>query len=128
MDPSGVTVPQGRIADIIDEASRLTASRILALSRAYPRDPGERQARTHLLEIAAGRDGRRDELRRLKARAASAVQQAAATDHAAGPLGRLGALTDAELAVQDAVLAIFLSDRLGAEQVERLSRPWLDAR
>ena len=101
MEPTGGTAPHEPIAHILDEASRLPASRILALSRAYPRDPEERQAQ--------------------------AVRQAAASSRALS-LGRFGVLTEAEFAVQDAVLAILLADRLGPDQVALLSRPWLDAR
>lgn len=119
--------PGDPIEGILEEASRLTASRILALSNAYPRDPDERQARTHMLEVAAARDGRRHDYLRLRGRAAHAVRQAAATSHAL-PLGRFGILTEAEFAVQDAVLAILLADRLGPEQVAWLSRPWLATR
>jgi hypothetical protein len=115
------------IEEILREASSLPASRILALSNAYPRDPEERQARTHMLDVAAARDGRRHEYLGLRGRAANAVRLAAATSHAL-PLGRFGILTEAEFAVQDAVLAILLADRLGPEQVARLSRPWLESR
>ena len=127
MEPTGGTAPDEPIAHILDEASRLPASRILALSRAYPRDPEERQARSHILEVAAGRDGRRHEYLSLRGRAAQTVRQAAASSRALS-LGRFGVLTEAEFAVQDAVLAILLADRLGPDQVALLSRPWLDAR
>jgi hypothetical protein len=119
--------PYDPIEEILQEASCLSAARILELSTAYPRDPEERQARTHMLEVAAARDGRHHEYLSLRGRAANAVRLAAATSHAL-PLGRFGILTEAEFAVQDAVLAILLADRLGPDQVARLSRPWLESR
>ena len=129
MEPARVAYPDpgDPIEEILDEASHLPATRILALSRTYPRDPDERQARTHMLEVAAGRDGRRHDYMSLRGRAAHAVRQAAAASRAL-PLGRFGVLTEAEFAVQDAVLAILLADRLGPEQVAWLSRPWLATR
>ncbi len=130
MEPTGVTfgVLDDPVTVIIDEVSRLSAAEILALIRGYPRDPAERRARSHILDLAGARDGRRDDARRLKAAAAAAVQRAAAASKVDASLARLGALTDAELAVQDAVLAVFLADRLGRDQVELLSRPWQDVR
>ncbi len=128
MEPIGVTIPQDGIAVILDEAACLTPARILALGAAYPREQDERMARTHLIDVAVRRDGRRAETRELKAAAAAAVQRAASAADHRGSLRRFGVLTDAERAVQDAVLAIFLSDRLGPEQVARLSGPWLAAR
>lgn len=115
------------IEEILQEACGLSAARILELSSAYRRDPEERQARTHMLEVAAARDGRRHEYLSLRGRAANAVRLAAATSHALS-LERFGILTEAEFAVQDAVLAILLADRLGPEQAARLSRPWLESR
>ncbi len=130
MEPAVAAVvgPQDAIARILDEASRLSPARIVRVAGAYPADRADRQRRTHMLEVASARDGRSQELRGLRAACASSVQHAAAAAGAEWPLGRLGVVTDAVLAVQDAVLAIFLSDRLGEAQVAELSRPWLAVR
>jgi hypothetical protein len=116
--------PQDPIATILQEARGLSRTRIIELARGYPRDPAERQARSHLLGVATARAKSQPDVRRLKAEAAAAVQHAARACHLEPWISLLGGLTDAELAVQDAVLALFLADRLGPEQVERLSSPW----
>jgi hypothetical protein len=130
MEPAVAAIgsPQDPIETILSEAERLTRPRIIELARGYPRDPSERQARSHLLELAARRARRQADVRRLKAEAAAAVQRSARARGLEPWISLLGGLTDAELAVQDAVLALFLSDRLGSEQVDRLSQPWRTGR
>lgn len=130
MEPAvlAIAAPADAIAVILHEASRLDATGILALARRYPADADARRARTHVLDVASARDGRRDEIRRLKAAAASAIRGSAIATGSAQSLARLGALADAELAVQDAVLSILLSDRLGRRQADELAAPWLESR
>jgi hypothetical protein len=83
----------------------------------------DRVDRRRVIDLARRRAQRQQELRDLEA-AVSAALVEATTGRERRSLLRLGILDTAEQAILEAVLAIALRDRLGAEIAAALGEPW----
>ena len=111
---------------ILQRTTELRGDDLVALARSYEAArlaDGEQLDRRRLVDIAKRRAQRPDDVLALE-RAVSAALEHTTTGTERRSLLRLGILDTAERAILDAVFAVALHDRIGAEARSALTEPW----